>query len=141
MAKRGKHLVGISYRPGLSRGILAGTILKCADNSGAKELKVIGVERLKVRLRRIPSATVGDMVIASVRKGTPEMRRQIVRAIIIRQRKPYRRMDGVWVQFEDNAAVIVTPEGDPKGTEIRGPIAKEAADRFPKLAALATMIL
>jgi large subunit ribosomal protein L14 len=120
---------------------MVGTILKCADNSGAKELKVIGVEKLKTRLRRIPSATVGDMIIASVKKGTPEMRRQVVRAIIIRQRKPFRRMDGTWVQFEDNAAIIVTPEGDPKGTEVRGPIAKEAADRFPKLAALATMIL
>lgn len=141
MAKRGRHLVGVSYRPGLSRGIMIGTVLKCVDNSGAKELRVIGIEKLKARLKRIPSATVGDMIVASVKKGAPEMRRQIVRAIVIRQRKPFRRMDGVWVQFEDNAAVVVTPEGDPKGTEIRGPIAKEAADRFPKLAALATMIL
>ena len=84
---------------------------------------------------------MGDMVIVSVKEGTPDMRRQVLHAVIIRQRKPYRRMDGTWIQFEDNAAVIVTPEGEPKGTEIRGPVAKEAAERWPKVAGLATIVV
>ena len=81
------------------------------------------------------------MAIVSVKAGTPEMRRQVLRAVIIRQRKPYRRLDGTWIQFEDNAAVIVSPEGDPKGTDIRGPVAKEAAERWPRIAGLASMII
>ncbi|MCD6408933.1 MAG: 50S ribosomal protein L14 [Candidatus Verstraetearchaeota archaeon] len=142
MAKRGKVLIkGITYRPGVSSGLQVGSYLTCADNSGAKLLQVIGVPKYKGRLRRIPSAAVGDMVIVSIKEGTPDMRRQVLHAVIIRQRKPYRRMDGTWIQFEDNAAVIVTPEGEPKGTEIRGPVAKEAAERWPKVAGLATIVV
>lgn len=142
MAKRGaKGAIGVSYRHGVSAGLPVGAILKCADNSGAKMVQIIGVIGLKSRLRRLPSASVGDMVVVSVKEGTQEMRRQVLRAIIIRQRKPYRRLDGSWIQFEDNAAVIVTPEGEPKGTDIRGPIAKEAAERWPKIAALASIII
>ncbi|MEM1549097.1 MAG: 50S ribosomal protein L14 [Candidatus Methanomethylicia archaeon] len=142
MAKRGaKGAIGVSYRHGVSAGLPVGAMLKCADNSGAKIVQIIGVTKLKSRLRRLPSASVGDMVIVSVKEGTQEMRRQVLRAIIVRQKKPYRRLDGSWIQFEDNAAVIVTPEGEPKGTDIRGPIAKEAAERWPKIAALASIII
>ncbi|MCR6623528.1 MAG: 50S ribosomal protein L14 [Candidatus Verstraetearchaeota archaeon] len=142
MAKRGaKGAVGVSYRHGVSAGLPVGARLKCADNSGAKIVQVIGVVGLKGRLRRLMSASVGDMVIVSVKEGTPEMRRQILRAVIVRQKKPYRRLDGSWIQFEDNAAVIVTPEGEPRGTDIRGPVAKEAAERWPKVAALASIII
>ena len=128
-------------RRGITPGLQVGSIVKVADNSGAKEIMVIGVPKLKTRLRRIPYASVGDMVVATVKKGTPEMRKQVVRAVIVRQKKPYKRPNGVWVAFEDNAAVIVTPEGVPKGSEIRGPVAKEAAKRWPKIAALATIIV
>ncbi|MEM3440024.1 MAG: uL14 family ribosomal protein, partial [Candidatus Bathyarchaeia archaeon] len=76
-----------------------------------------------------------------VRKGTPELRKQMFHAVVIRQRMPYRRPDGIRIQFEDNAAVLVTPEGELKGTEIRGPVAKEAAERWPRVANLASMIL
>ena len=102
---------GEKTRRAISAGIQVGTMLKVADNSGAREIMVIGVPGYKSRLRRLPKASVGDLVIASVKKGTPEMRRQIVRAVIVRQRMPYRRPDGVRVVFEDNAAVIITPEG------------------------------
>ncbi|RLG74629.1 MAG: 50S ribosomal protein L14 [Thermoprotei archaeon] len=132
---------GEKTRRAISAGIQVGTTLKVADNSGAREIMVIGVPGYKARLRRLPKASVGDLVIASVKKGTPEMRRQIVRAVIIRQRMPYRRPDGVRIIFEDNAAVIITPEGIPKGSEIRGPVAKEAAERWPKIAELATIIV
>jgi large subunit ribosomal protein L14 len=69
------------------------------------------------------------------------MRKKIFKAIIVRQRRPYRRPDGSWVSFEDNAVVILTPEGTPKGTEIRGPIAREAAERWPQIANLASIIV
>jgi len=95
----------------------------------------------KGRLRRIPPAGIGDLVVVTVKKGTPEMRKQVVKAIIVRQRRPFRRPDGTWVAFEDNAVVIVTPEGNPKGSEIRGPIAREAAERWPQIANIATIIV
>jgi len=81
------------------------------------------------------------MVIVSVKKGTPQMRRQVLPAIVIRQRKMYRRPNGLWVQFEDNAAVISSPEGSPRGSEIRGPVAKEAAERWPRVAHAASTIV
>jgi len=142
MAKRGKSLGGgITYRPGISAGLQHESLLKCADNSGAKVVMIIGVPSIKTRIRRVASASVGDKVIVSVKKGTPEVRRQIFHAVIVRQRKPFRRGDGTWIQFEDNAGVIVTEEGETKGTEIRGPVAKEAAERWPKVAGLASIVL
>ncbi len=128
-------------RVGRSPGILVGTRLKVADNSGAKEVMVIGVPGLKTRLRRIPFATVGDLVVVTVKKGNTELVGQIMHAVIIRQKKPFKRPDGTWVAFEDNACVIVTPEGMPKGTEIRGPVAKEAAERWSGISNLATIIV
>ena len=125
----------------ISRGLLAGSMLKCADNSGARELRLVQAMGYKGRLRRYPSATVGDKVTISVRRGTPDMRKKIFQAVIVRQRKPYRRVDGIWVQFEDNAAVIITPDGEMKGSEIRGPVAKEAAERWPRIASAASTII
>jgi len=131
----------IGQRPKISRGLPAGAVVKCTDNSGAKELRVIQVIGYKGRLRRVPAAAIGDMVVVSVRKGTPDMRRKIFRAVVVRQRKLYRRAEGVWVQFEDNSAVIMTPEGEMRGSEIRGPVAKEAAERWPRIASAASIIV
>ena len=128
-------------RVGRVEGILVGTRLKVADNSGAKEVMVIGVPGRKTRLRRIPSATVGDLVVVTVKKGNADLVGQVMNAVIIRQKKPFRRPDGTWVAFEDNACVIVTPEGAPKGSEIRGPVAKEAAERWSGISNLATIII
>lgn len=142
MVKRVKKAGGGDItRRGISAGLQVGSYVKVTDNSGAKEIMVIGAPAYKAKLRRLPQASVGDLVIATVKKGTPEMRRQVVRAVIVRQKRPYKRRDGTWVMFEDNAAVIVTPEGLPKGTEIRGPIAREVAERWPRIAALATLIV
>lgn len=142
MAKRGKGAaVGITFRPRIGAGLPVGAVVKCADNSGAYLIKIISVIGYRGRLHRLPAASVGDMVRAAVKSGVPEMKHQIVNAIIVRQRRPYRRPDGSWVQFEDNAAVIISPEGDPKGTEVRGPVAEEAARRWPKIAGLSTMII
>ncbi|RLE94936.1 MAG: 50S ribosomal protein L14 [Thermoprotei archaeon] len=141
MAKRGAKVSGVSYRLHITPGIFVGSLVKVSDNSGAQLAKIIGVIRAKTVWRRIPGAAVGDMVIVSIREGRPELRKQIMRGIVIRQKRPYRRPDGTWIAFEDNAIVIVSPEGDPKGSEIRGPVAKEAADRWPRIASMATMIV
>jgi len=127
--------------PKVSRGLLAGSVLTCADNTGARRIRLVQVMGYKGRLRRYPSASVGDRITLSVRQGTPDLRKKIFQGVIVRQRRPFRRIDGAWVQFEDNAAVIITPEGEMKGSEIRGPVAKEAAERWPRIASAASIIV
>ena len=133
---------GVSeWRPYTSRGVPVNSIITCADNSGAKELKVIQVVGYKGRLKRRASATVGDKLVVVVRKGPPEMKKQIFYAVLIRQKYPVRRPSGVRVMFEDNAAVLITPEGDVKATDIRGPVAAEAAEKWPRIANIASLIV
>lgn len=144
MAKKGAGATrgGISpVRP--TRALPIGAYLKVADNSGAKVIQIIGVVGYKGTRRRLAAAGVGDMVVATVKKGRPDMRHQVVRAVVVRQRKEYRRLDGMRVKFEDNAAAIVTPEGVPRGgTEIRGgAIAREAAERWVRLGSIASIVL
>ncbi|HNU35912.1 MAG TPA: 50S ribosomal protein L14 [Methanomassiliicoccales archaeon] len=124
-----------------TRGIITGSVLDVVDNTGAKTIAVIAVPNYHGVHGRCPAAAVGDIVIASVKKGTPEMRRQVVYAIIVRQRRPFRRADGTMVHFEDNAAVITTEEGETKGSDIKGPVAREAAERWPRVAATASTIV
>lgn len=124
-----------------TKGICTGTVLDVIDNTGAKKISVIAVPGFHGVARRYPSAGVGDIVVASVKKGSPEMRRQIVYAIIVRQRRPFRRADGTMVTFDDNAAVITTEEGETKGSDIKGPVAREAAERWPRVAATASTII
>jgi len=123
--------------PGLEKG----SRIVCADNTGARELKVISVSGYSGTKNRHPRAGLGDLVTVSVTKGTPEMRRQVIPAVIIRQRKPFRRPDGTRVKFEDNAAVVVDDDQNPRGTEMKGPIAREVAERFGSIASTATMIV
>ncbi len=125
----------------VSAGIVTGTVLDITDNSGARKAQVIAVLGYKGRKRRLPRAGVGDVVVVVVKAGAENVRHQIFRAVIVRQRKPYRRKDGTWISFEDNAAVIIDEEGNPKGSIIKGPIAKEAAKRFPNVAKIATQIV
>jgi len=138
---RGLRAGGIKPKIKISRGVNVGSLINCADNSGAKVLRLVQVIGYKGRHRRVPAASVGDIVVVSVRKGTPDMRKKLFHAVIVRQRKPYRRPEGIWVQFEDNAAVIVTPEGEMRGSEIRGPVAREAAERWPRIASAASIII
>ena len=123
--------------PGLEKG----SLVTCADNTGARELKIISIAGYSGTVNRHPKAGLGDKVTVSVTKGTPEMRRQVLEAVIVRQRKTIRRPDGVRVKFEDNAGVIIDENGEPRGTEIKGPIAREVAERFGSIASTATMIV
>jgi len=126
----------------ITRGLPAGAYVPTCDNSGAKVIRIFGVKRAKTVKGRMPAAGVGDLVLASVRKGNPDMAKQVVLAVIVRQRKAYRRPDGMRIKFEDNAAVVMKDDkGNPKGTILKGPIAKEAADRWPGISKLAKIIV
>ena len=125
-----------------TRGLPLGAKIPTCDNSGAKILKIFSVVGAKTVKRRVPSAAVGDLVMASVKKGKPDMRKQVVFAVIVRQKKEYRRADGTRVKFEDNAAVVVKDnKGNPKGTIFKGPLAKEACERWPHIAKVARIIV
>ncbi|CAM9256813.1 unnamed protein product, partial [Chrysoparadoxa australica] len=84
---------------------------------------------------------VGDLFISTVKKGKPELRKKVMPAVVIRQRKAWRRKDGVYLYFEDNAGVIVNNKGEMKGSAITGPVAKECADLWPRIASSAGSIL
>lgn len=118
-----------------------GAIVPCVDNTGAKLVKIIQVDGYRGRLTRIPAAGVGSMVTVSIIKGTPELRKKMMKAIVVRQKRPYRRRDGTWVKFEDNAVIIVDPGGEPKGSDIRGPIALEALQRWPAIAGISSSVI
>jgi len=84
----------------MSLGLPVAATVNCADNTGAKNLYIISVKGIKGRLNRLPSACVGDMVMATVKKGKPDLRKKVLPAVIVRQRKPWRRKDGVYMYFE-----------------------------------------
>ncbi|MEM0475293.1 MAG: uL14 family ribosomal protein [Candidatus Norongarragalinales archaeon] len=131
-------MLGLSAR--VTKGISIGTRLTCDDNSGAKIVEVIGVVGAKPRLRRNPSAGIGSVVIVSVKKGRPDMVKKKERALIIRQRREFRR-GKERVRFEDNACVLVDEQGLPRATEIKGCVAREIAERFPKVVAIAPSVV
>ncbi len=126
----------------VTNALNVGSWVDTCDNSGAKVIKITSVMDSKTSKGRIPSCGVGALVMAAVKRGRPEMRKQVVFAIIVRQRKEYRRPNGMRVKFEDNSAVVLKDEkGTPKGTIFKGPIAKEAADRYPGVAKVASLIV
>mmetsp|Transcript_72644 Transcript_72644/g.115955 ORF Transcript_72644/g.115955 Transcript_72644/m.115955 type:complete len:141 (+) Transcript_72644:146-568(+) len=139
MSKRGRGgMSGAKFK--ISCGLPCAALLNCADNSGAKNLYLFGVKGYQGRLNRMPSASVGDMFICSVKKGKPDLRKKVLNAVVIRQRKIWRRKDGTWIYFEDNAGCIINEKGEMKGSAISGPVAKECADIWPKIAAKASAI-
>lgn len=123
------------------RGLPTGARLECADNTGAKIVEIVSTPQIKGTHRRYPRVGVGDLAVISVKKGAIELKRQLLKAVIIRQKRPFRRADGTMVQFEDNAAVIITETGDTKGSLIKGPVSREAAERWPGIAANASIIV
>eukprot|EP00343_Euplotes_focardii_P008996 CAMPEP_0205823316 /NCGR_PEP_ID=MMETSP0206-20130828/15980_1 /ASSEMBLY_ACC=CAM_ASM_000279 /TAXON_ID=36767 /ORGANISM="Euplotes focardii, Strain TN1" /LENGTH=140 /DNA_ID=CAMNT_0053120357 /DNA_START=26 /DNA_END=448 /DNA_ORIENTATION=+ len=140
MSKRGRGgAQGNKFRAAL--GLPVAAVMNCADNTGAKNLYIIAVKGVGGRLNRIPSAGVGDMVMATVKKGKPELRKKVMEAVVIRQRKSWRRKNGTFIYFEDNAGVIANPKGEMKGSAITGPVAKECAELWPRIASAAGSIL
>ena len=117
------------------------TYLKVADNTGAKELKtirVLGGSRRKY-------GNIGDVVVASVRKAAPGgtvKKGDVVRAVIVRTAKGVRRADGTYVRFDENAAVLIKEDKNPRGTRIFGPVARELRDKdYMKILSLAPEVL
>lgn len=129
-----------SINANITRGLPRGAKLVCADNSGAKRLELINVKEHQGTRRRLPSAGVGDIVIVSVKEGDLELRKQTFEAVIIRQKKEFRRPNGVRIKFEDNAAILIDDNQEPRGSEIRGPIAREVADRFGAIGGMAKIV-
>ena len=126
----------------ITRALPTEAYVETCDNSGAKMLKIVSVKGHKTSKGRIPAAGVGDLVMASVKKGKLEMRKTVVPAVIVRQRKAYRRPDGTRIMFEDNAAVVLKDmKGNPNGTIFKGPIAKEVAERWPAVAKVASIVV
>ena len=126
----------------IPRSLVRGSTIDVCDNSGAKKVYLISVKKLKTTKGRYPAAGIGDMIMVSVIKGIPGVRKQVVPAVLVRQRKDFRRPDGTRVKFEDNAAVICKDEkGNPKGTTIKGPIAKEIAERWPAIGKVASIMV
>merc|ERR1712098_531372 len=101
----------------------------------------MGVKGIKGRLNRLPAAGVGDMIVVSCKKGKPDLRKKVMQGVVIRQRKLYKRKDGVFIYFEDNAGVIVNEKGEMKGSAITGPVGKECADLWPRIASAAGTIV
>lgn len=128
-------------RAKITKLLNVGSFINCADNTGAKILQIISVKGYKGRKRRQPKAGVADVIKVTVKKGDVKIRHQVVDAVIIRQKAEYRRPDGLRVAFEDNAAVIVDDRTEPKGTEIKGPVAKEAVERFTSIGKISSMVV
>ena len=121
--------------------IQAESYLKVADNTGAKELKAIRV--LGGSKRKY--GNVGDVIVASVRKATPggqTKKGEVVKAVIVRSKKGVRRNDGSYVRFDENAAVIIKDDKDPRGTRIFGPVARELREKgYMRILSLAPEVL
>ena len=121
--------------------IQSNTRLKAADNTGARQLMCIGV----LGGTRRKYAHVGDIIVASVKKAIPGAsvkKGEVVRAVIIRTAQPYRRPDGSYIRFDENAGVILTDKNNPKGSRIFGPVARELREKnFTKIISLAPEVL
>lgn len=112
-----------------------------ADNSGAKIVKIVSVKKSKAKKGKQTAAKIADWVKVSVRKGIPDMKGKVFDAVVIRQRKPFRRLNGERIAFEDNAVAIMKDEkGNPKGTQIKGPIAREVQERWAQVAKIASVV-
>jgi large subunit ribosomal protein L14 len=115
--------------------------LKVADNTGARQVECIRVLGGSAR----KYARVGDTIVAAVKQvspGAPIRKGEVVRAVVVRTLQPVRRTDGSSIRFDENAAVLITDSGDPRGTRIFGPVARELRDReFTKIVSLAPEVL
>lgn len=125
----------------ITKNLPVGAILKCADNSGAKELMIISVRGFKGKRRTKPSAGLGSVVTCRIYKGSEKVRHEIFKAVIIRQRKEYRRSNGIRVSFQDNAAVLVNDKFEPTGSLVKGPVAKEVVERFPTIGKISSLVV
>ena len=125
----------------VTRGLNVGAIMVAADNSGAKIVKLVSIKHGKSKKGRQSYAKVADWVKVSVRKGLPDMKGKVFDAVVVRQKKSYRRLNGERIAFEDNAVALLKDEkGNPKGTQIKGPVAREVMERWQSVAKIASVV-
>lgn len=125
----------------VTAGLNIGSMVIASDNSGAKIVKIVSVKKSKAKKGKQTNAKVADWVKVSVRKGDPEMKGKVFDAVVIRQKKSYRRLHGERVAFEDNAVALLKDEkGNPKGTQIKGAVAREVLERWPSVAKIAQFV-
>ena len=126
----------------VTRGLNIGSNVTAADNSGARIVRITSVVHGKTKKGRQQYTKVSDWVKVSVRAGKPEMKGQVFDAVVIRQRMAYKRKTGERVCFEDNAvALLKDDKGNPKGTQIKGPVAREVQERWVSVAKIAQFVL
>jgi len=122
-------------------GLNLGATMVSSDNSGAKIVRLVSVKRSKAKKGKQVCAKIADWVKVSVKKGVPDMKGKVFDAVVIRQKKAYRRLNGERIAFVDNAVAILKDEkGNPKGTQIKGPIAREVMERWPSVAKIASIV-
>ena len=126
----------VSGKP--TRALNIGSLLEACDNSGARICKIVSIKHGKTSKGRMGYAKIADWVKVSVRKGDPKMKGEVFDAVIVRQRKPWRRNSGERICFSDNAVALLKDEkGNPKGTQIKGAIAREVQERWKEVAKIA----
>ena len=125
----------------ITKALQAGSYLICSDNSGATLIQVISVKGYKGVKSRSPICGVGDWIFAAVKEGDSKLVHEVVQAVIIRQRKEYRRYGGMRVKFEDNAAVLINEKGEPRGSKIKGAVAREVIERYSTIGKIATFVV
>jgi len=122
-------------------GLNLGATMISSDNSGAKIVRLVSVKRSKAKKGKQVCAKIADWVKVSVKKGVPDMKGKVFDAVVIRQKKSYRRLNGERIAFVDNAVAILKDEkGNPKATQIKGPIAREVLERWPQVAKIASIV-
>jgi large subunit ribosomal protein L14 len=129
----------VNSRP--TRGLNIGSEVEACDNSGARIVRITSIKHGKTKHARQGYAKVADWVKVSVRKGDPKMKGEVFDAVVVRQRKPWRRNTGERVCFSDNAVALLKDEkGNPKGTQIKGPVAREIQERWKEVSKLASIV-
>lgn len=127
----------------ISKGINVSSYINVADNSGGKIAKVINVRGYHGVKDRQPKCGVGDTIYVVIKKGDSSVVHKVFPAVVIRQKQPYRRLNGTRICFEDNACVLVkeTEKYEPVGTIIKGPLPREISFRFPNITKIASKIV
>lgn len=124
-----------------TKSLNIGSLLEACDNSGARICKIVSIKHGKTTKGRQGYAKIGDWVKVSVRKGDPKMKGEVFDAVLVRQRKPWKRNTGERVCFSDNAVALLKDEkGNPKGTQIKGAVAREIQERWKEVAKIASSI-
>ncbi len=124
-----------------TRGLNIGSYVTVADNSGGRIAKIVGVKKYGARKGRQTPAKIADWVKVSIRAGDPKIKGEVFDAVVVRQKKPWRRNTGERICFSDNAVAILKDEkGNPKGTQLKGAVAREIQERWKEVSKIASIV-